>query len=100
MNRKAFIIIVEKSILENGQMKKLIDALKIDKDVKAWWHHISNTVIIITNSNVTATSIQKYVKNYFTSSDFIVLRIERAKEFDGWLNENAWNWINNSLNKI
>ena len=81
-------------------MKELINALKNDKDVKAWWHHISNTVIIITNPNVTALSAQRYVKKYFPSSDFMVMRIERTMDYDGWLTQNAWDWIENSLNRI
>lgn len=100
MNKKAFIIILETNTSDSIKLRKLIEALKKDKDVSAWWHHISNTLMIITNPNVSANSIQKYVRNYFPDTHFMVLQIKAPQDYDGWLPQNAWSWIANSLNRI
>jgi predicted regulator of amino acid metabolism with ACT domain len=97
MNKKAFIIILETNIFDNDKLNKMFVALKQDKDVNSWWHHINNTFMITTNSNVTALSIQKFIKNYFTDSHFMILQIHSPDEYNGWLPQNAWDWIESNL---
>lgn len=74
----------------------MLEALKKDPSVINWWHHITNSYILITQTNVTAESVQKFVKSYFSSSNFVVLEIPRVDDYNGWLPEKAWTWLKNN----
>ena len=75
------------------------EAIKADKSVKAWWHHIKNTYIIVTDSSVTVDSIQKFVAGYFPKDDCLILQLKPPHNYNGWLPQNAYDWLDNSLNK-
>lgn len=99
MNRKAFLIIIDNS-LNATAYAKMHEAIKKDNNVRAWWHHIKNTYILITEQNVTPDSIQKFVLSYFPNNNCLILQLKPPyNNYNGWLPENGWNWIENTLNK-
>lgn len=98
MNRKAFLIIIDNSI-NVAAYAKMHEAIKKDKNVRAWWHHIKNTYILITENNVTSDSVQKFVLSFFPNSNCLILQLKPPyHDYNGWLPQNAWDWIEGTLN--
>lgn len=96
---KAFIVVFDKEMTSLEQRKSLHTKLTSDKSVFGWWHYMNNTYIIITGNNVTATSIRKFIQEILPKVNHFALQI-RYNDYDGFLDEKAWNWIENSLKNI
>jgi hypothetical protein len=97
--RKAFLIIFEKDMTSPQQRTYLHDQLTTDEDVKAWWRYISNTYIIITESNINIKSVREFIMKRIPDVHFLTLQITH-NNYDGYLNQKAWDWMENTLSKI
>lgn len=96
---KAYIVIFEKEMTNVVQRKTLHTKLTEDKSVFGWWHYMNNTYIIITNNTVNATSIRKFIQDILPNVNHFALQI-RYDDYDGYLDEKAWTWIEESLKRV
>jgi hypothetical protein len=97
--RKAFLIIFEKDMTTAEQRKFLHDQLTLDTDVRGWWRYISNTYIIITESNISAENVREFVMRRIPEVQFLVLQIT-YNNYDGFLNQKAWDWMESTLKRV
>lgn len=96
---KAFLILFEKETNTSAQRKILHDTLTTDKNVKGWWHYITNSYIIITDNTVTAGSVRDFLQKKIPNTNILVLQIT-YNDYDGFLKKEAWDWMENSLSNI
>lgn len=60
----------------------------------AWWHHMNNTWLITTNLN--AHQIYNNLYEHISPQDrLLIIQIKRGADYQGWLNQEAWEWIKN-----
>ncbi len=57
---------------------------------KSWWHYMSNSYIV--KSNETANELFNRLKPHL-NKEIILLVFELGKDRQGWLTEQAWEWI-------
>ena len=69
--------------------KKFYEA--IEKNAARWWHYLDNVWIVATSDNV--DTFAKKLYPHMTQSDYLLV-IRLAKEYQGWLPEDAWEWPN------
>jgi len=96
---KAFIVIFEKEMTSSGQRNTLHKKLEEDKSVFGWWHYMNNTYIIITPNNINATSIRKFIQDILPNVNHFAMQI-RYNDYDGYLDQKAWTWIEESLKNV
>lgn len=83
------IYVISYDLNKPGQdYAKLYDALK---SFSSWWHYLGSTWLISTNNN--ATEIFNKLKSHLDNSDRILI-IKADKDHNGWLKQEAWDWIN------
>lgn len=96
---KAFLIVFEKEMATLQQRQLLHDKLTSDKAVNAWWRYITNTYIIITETRITAEHVRDYVMGKIPDMHFLVLQIN-YNDYNGYLDQKAWDWIDNALRRV
>jgi hypothetical protein len=67
---------------------QLIEELESSPD---WWHYLQSTWLISTRE--TAHQLSKRLLGHMDANDKLLV-IEVRMHFDGWLPEDAWDWIN------
>ena len=67
------------------------DLYKRLKDYSSWWHYLDSTWLVYTSSS--PDEIYKNLKPTLDKNDYILI-IEVKKNYQGFLPEKAWNWIN------
>jgi hypothetical protein len=68
--------------------ERLYEAIK---SCGAWWHHLGSTWLI--DTRLDADGIWKQLAPHLDSNDHILV-IRVARDYQGWLPEAAWEWIN------
>lgn len=96
---KAFIIIIQDRELSDKNLNVLHDAIKADKNILGWWHHLTSTYIIITPSHITAPDIRTFIQSLFPNVKFMALQI-KYNDYDGWLPDKAWDWMEDTLGGV
>jgi len=79
--------------------EKLYDLLK---SANRWWHFISSTwlISIDDNSPNAFTSWYQRINELIYQNDrVLVMKIQPNTENNGWLPQNAWDWIAENINK-
>ena len=66
------------------------------KTADAWWHHMDNTWIIRTDNNVQYW--YSYLASQITQEDRLLI-IEVKPQYQGWLNKEAWKWLQSQFRK-
>jgi len=66
----------------------LYDAIK---SCGAWWHYLESTWLVDTNLN--AEGVWKRIEAHFDRNDRALV-IGITKDHQGWLPNDAWEWIN------
>lgn len=61
------------------------------KKAGTWWHHLDSTWII--NTEHTPTDWQKRLQKHVDENDGLLI-IEVCDNYQGWLPEKAWKWLN------
>lgn len=64
------------------------------KKSPAWWHYLESTWLIVTNES--PNEIWDRLQPHVDSNDYLLV-IEVRKNSQGWLPEEAWDWIKESL---
>ena len=71
----------------------LYSAIKSSND---WWHHLDNTWLISTELNV------RYwfdiLAPHINNTDRLLI-VEITPNYQGWLNKDAWKWIQNHFER-
>ena len=92
---KTYLITYDKSIVLKNY-RPLYEAIKSCSGV--WWHHMENTWLI--RSEFSAASLYSRLKPHIAHSDrLLIIEIKQFGDYAGWLNQDAWNWISNQINK-
>ncbi len=73
---------------------KLHEAIK---SCGEWWHYLDSTWLVATS--LTASGVWQKIKPYADKSDFILV-IGVTRDFQGWLPQDAWDWINARSGKM
>lgn len=69
----------------------LYDAIK---SCGNWWHYLGSTWLV--ERNGTAADIWNILAPHVDSNDRVLI-IRVRPDFEGWLSQDAWNWINARL---
>ena len=69
----------------------------IKRSCSSWWHHLNNTWLI--NSELTSQEIFQNVSHCISQNDkLLIIQIHPNADYNGWLSQDAWNWINDQQN--
>ncbi len=85
------MVLIINYALNNG-LKDYNPLFNAIKGCGEWWHFMESTWIVNTvySADVVGKHLQKYID---TNTDhLLVMRLQR--ESQGWLPNEAWNWIN------
>lgn len=86
MANKTYLISYD--LQKNADYTKLYEAIKT---ADGWWHYLESFWII--SSSKTLDYWRDFLRNEINSGDrFIVIEISEGKT-DGWLPQDAWDWI-------
>ncbi len=75
----------------NRDYSALISALQ---KMGRWWHFLESTWLIATNE--TSAEIWKQLSSTIDKTDRLLI-IEVRKNVQGWLPQEAWDWINTNV---
>lgn len=64
------------------------------KNSPSWWHHLDSTWLIYTEETAQQLS-DRLLKHIDKNDQLLVIKVVRA--YQGWLNEEAWKWINDHV---
>lgn len=57
----------------------------------SWWHHLNDTWIVRTDKNI-KQFYNALAPNMSTHDRILIIEIKR--NYQGWLNNEAWDWLN------
>lgn len=63
------------------------------KELGSWWHYLDSNWLVETDLD--ATQISNFLKPQIDQNDSLLI-IRVAEDYDGWLTQDAWNWIKNA----
>ncbi|WP_153147639.1 hypothetical protein [Dechloromonas sp. H13] len=66
------------------------------KGCGGWWHYLGSTWLV--DTNLDATGIYARLKPHLDSNDNMLI-IGVTRDYNGWLPQEAWNWINERVRK-
>ena len=66
------------------------------KQSRKWWHYLDSTWIVITHEN--SQQIWDRLRKHVDKNDYMLI-IEVRDNVQGWLPENAWDWIHANVPK-
>jgi hypothetical protein len=72
-----------------GQRYKDLHA-ELEKSL-SWWHYLDSTWLILTNE--TANTLVDRLRQHMDDNDYILV-IAVKRDYQGWLSQEAWDWIN------
>lgn len=61
------------------------------KKSSSWWHYLDSTWLIYTQE--TPEQIWARISSHFDKNDYALI-IRVARDYQGWLPKEAWDWIN------
>ncbi|MCU7925660.1 MAG: hypothetical protein KZQ97_04365 [Candidatus Thiodiazotropha sp. (ex Dulcina madagascariensis)] len=64
------------------------------KKFKGWWHYLKNSWLIRTSKD--ANQIMEYLQSEL-DDDINLLIVEVGPDYQGWLSEKAWKWIDRNI---
>ncbi|WFU79940.1 hypothetical protein QA645_36480 [Bradyrhizobium sp. CIAT3101] len=71
----------------------LYDAIK---SCGAWWHYLGSTWLVDTNRS--SAAIWELLKSHVDQNDSMLI-IGVTSDYNGWLSQEAWDWINTRIKK-
>ncbi|MBI4095179.1 MAG: hypothetical protein HY435_03235 [Candidatus Liptonbacteria bacterium] len=64
------------------------------KNLGAWWHYLDSTWLV--DTQMTTSQVSNQLKPKMDQNDhFLVIRV--TKDYQGWLPQEAWNWMNDRI---
>ncbi len=67
------------------------------KSCGAWWHYLGSTWLV--DTNLTAQGIWDKLAPVVDQNDFFLV-VGVTRDFQGWLPQDAWKWINERSAKL
>lgn len=96
MYRRAYILTFDRD--DNLDYKAIHEGIVNSQSVINWWHYIKSSYILICNTN-NATTIQKEIIDVMPSKRFLLVEVNLQNR-NGWLPQEAWDWIKAQTEKI
>lgn len=97
---KFYIITIDKGgLLDSFDSKRFHKRLTNANGVKSWWHYLESTYIIRVEYDITAHNIAEFMKKIAPKKRFFTSEIT-FNNYNGWLPEEAWSWINKQTNNL
>ena len=62
-----------------------------------WWHHLGSTWLV--DTSLDANGIYNHLAPHVDKNDFILV-IGVTRNYQGWLPEQAWEWINSRVYRL
>lgn len=90
---KAYLIAFDPMTANLPLVHKVITS---NNHLKEWWHYISGTYIITSNSNIKIVR-DSLIKDGLSGGWFLIIEVK--KNSDGLLPEQAWDWINTKIDQ-
>lgn len=59
-----------------------------------WWHHLDSTWLIVTNE--TADQLRDRIRKHLDDNDTLLI-IKVIRPYSGWLNKQAWEWLDKNI---
>lgn len=67
------------------------------KNLGVWWHYLGSTWLVDTQLN--AQTIWSRIAPHVDKNDFfLVIRV--SQDYEGWLPQEAWDWIKSRIAKL
>jgi len=76
-----------------NQSKNYSPFFEAIKSCGAWWHFLDSTWIVSTQYS--ADKVSNHLQQFIDTSTDYLLVARLQKEYEGWLPQDAWNWLNN-----
>lgn len=94
--RRSFVIYsVNYDLKRPGQdYSNLYDAIK---SCGAWWHHLGSTWLL--DTNLTAKGIWDRISPCVDKNDAVLI-IGVTRDYQGWLPQDAWEWLNQRTSRM
>ena len=70
---------------------------KAIKDCGAWWHYLGSTWLV--DTNLTGKGVWERLAPHVDKNDRVLV-IRVARDYQGWLPQDAWDWINSRNAKL
>jgi hypothetical protein len=67
------------------------------RSVGAWWHYLGSTWLV--DTNLSAGAIWKQLAPHVDETDFVLV-IGVTRDHQGWLPQEAWDWINARSSRV
>lgn len=96
MYRRAYILTFDRD--DDLDYKAIHDSIVASPSVLTWWHYIKSSYILIAKTN-SATTLNQEIKNVLPGKRFLLVELN-LKNRNGWLPQEAWDWIKNQTEKI
>ena len=88
------VLLVTYDLNKPGQdYSDLYKAIK-DSSTNGWWHYLDSTWLI--DTNLSTSQVAEQLKGKIDKNDsLLVIRV--CKDYQGWLSEEAWQWLQERL---
>lgn len=73
----------------NKEYSQFFDTLK--KTPRAWWHYLKDVWLV--DTDISADGFAKVLYPHITQDDRLLIT-KLSGEHQGWLTQEAWDWIN------
>ncbi len=70
---------------------------KAIKALGAWWHYLGSTWLV--DTSLTAQGVWERLAPHVDKNDFVLV-IGVTKDYQGWLPQEAWDWLNGRVSKL
>jgi hypothetical protein len=97
---KAFILTFDYTVFKAGKLNAFHEGVKGDENIKAWWHRLNGTYILITTDHITSEHLRIFFHGYFPNEYCFIMQIKYNTDYSGWLPQDAWNWIEDSFKTL
>lgn len=74
--------------------EKLHEAIK---SCGGWWHYLGSTWLV--DTSLSANAIWDRLKPYVDKNDRVLV-IRLSRDYNGWLPQEAWEWLNSRANNL
>jgi len=98
MFKKSYIIVFDKSEIDYGQLHNIILNLHKERVVTNWWHYIKTCYILI--SDRSANDLSTIIANNLISNKKFLVAEINLNNRQGWLSQEAWDWIKDEMARI
>lgn len=89
---KIYLMVFDRNAYFNYQL--LHEFIKNNYNIKDWWHYMQSSYILV--SPLSANDLADSIMTGFRNHRFLLVQITPGN-YQGWLTEDAWQWIRKYL---